>query len=155
MSRYIQLMEARNLHLAGHPQKEIAQQLGVSENTVTAWKRQEKWGPAPKLGAKAAQQKEAFQLYREGKSQQEIAQRLGVSENTITTWKKQGHWLARLALLQDKRLDEALTQVRKVVLAEVERLHTSQCGYHADALHRALAYVCQQLDRGDLTPEAP
>lgn len=155
MSQLANIARARHLYLQGQPQNEIARALGVSKQTVTGWKQKEQWGPTVKEAAAAAQRQAAFHLFREGKSQQQIAQQLSVSENTVTTWKKEGHWLARVALLQDKRFEEALTQVRKAVLTQVAELRANRLDYPANSLELALAYVCQQLDRGGPGPAAP
>ncbi len=154
MSYFEQTARARQLYLDGQPQKDIARALGVSKTTVTNWKQQEGWPTPPRAAAKATQRKAAFGLFREGHPQQAIAQRMGVSENTIVAWKKEGHWVARMSLLQDKALDEALTQVSKVIDNQLAFYHTHKLTHPAESLKRAFAYLRERLDRGE-EPAAP
>ncbi len=150
MSYQEQCARARKLYLEGQSQQAIARALGVSENTVTAWKAKDDWPEAPLSPEREAQQKKAFALFRAGQSQQAIAAQFGVSENTVGSWKKKYGWIARQALLQDKALGDALTQVAGVVQAELARRAASGAYGSAAALQRALACVCGQLERPDL-----
>ncbi len=142
-----QTARARALYLEGQPQQDIARALGVSETTVTNWKKKGAWPVPPREAAAIAQRKSAFTLFREGNSQQDIAQQLGISENTVSSWKKKFHWVARIALIRDKAIDESLAQISEVVKAQVSRYRADLLPRQAQALEWALSYVCQQLDR--------
>lgn len=145
---------ARAMYLGGHAQKEIARTFGVSEQTVSAWKKKMQWPPTPLKPDRADRLKKAFALFRAGHSQQAIARALKVSENTVCTWKKEGNWLARAALLQDKALADALSQIAGAVQADIARRLESGAEASAGALQRALAYVCEVHDRPDLAAPA-
>ena len=138
------------MYLGGNSQQEIARTFGVSENTVSAWKKKNNWPPTLVRPDRAARLKKAFALFRAGHTQQSIARTFGVSENTVSTWKREGNWLARVALLQDKVIADDLSQIAGVVQTEIARRATSGAQASAEALQRALAHLCECHDRPDL-----
>lgn len=144
---------AGQLYREGRSQQAIAEELGVSENTVTAWKKKGSWGLPHERSSRAKQKEEAFALFRAGSSQQDIGRALGVSENTITTWKKRGKWEERMKRSQDTKVRNDLIQLGRLVQAQAQQVAAEERPRAGHALRHAYARVCRLLDYPDLANE--
>lgn len=91
---------AKALYKAGVTLDNIALDLSISESTVKAIKRRNKWDARPKPKPKRvemAHEKEGRRLYDMGMTQKQIAERLGMHKSCIYTMKKRWNWPEREA----------------------------------------------------------
>ncbi|MDR6818485.1 transposase [Neorhizobium sp. 2083] len=90
--------KAKALYLAGVTIQNIAIELGISESTVKAIKRRNKWNARPKPKAprlEKVHEKEARRLYDLGMTQKQIGERLGMHQSCIYAMKKRWKWPER------------------------------------------------------------